>query len=343
MSPRGALAPLKKCVAEATRGLKPAPHDKGGALLTVLWVSAALASIAFSVATTVRSETGRVSSTADGLRAWYLASGSVDRAIQWMLWGNDFGPTYWTPNKPRLFFNYPSGDVVVEMIPESAKLNINLATEDQLLRVAQAVTGNPMQAQQIVAGILEWRSPGAAPLIGPSTFQPRHASFQEIEELLLVPGMTPEFYYGNYVSDNQCHLYPSGGFRDCLSVWGSQGPFDVNTMSPALMVAMGVPPQGAAAIAERRQLAPFASLADVTNLGLPASGMIVGNGRATWTVRATARLRGRDGMPSDVVRSASAVVKLLDPRVYDTMPIWVIRWYDDAWSEFSAMPIGVAK
>src|SRR5581483_3574576 len=105
-----------------------------------------------------------------------------------------------------------------------------------------------------------------------------------------------------------------------------------NTMSPALMVAMGVPPQGAAAIAERRQLAPFASLADVTNLGLPASGMIVGNGRATWTVRATARLGGRDGMPSDVVRSASAVVKLLDPRVYDTMPIWVIRWYDDAWS-----------
>ena len=46
--------------------------DRGSALLAVLWLSAALAAIAFSVSTTVRAETDRVSTAADGLRASYL-------------------------------------------------------------------------------------------------------------------------------------------------------------------------------------------------------------------------------------------------------------------------------
>src|SRR5579871_1594995 len=204
--------------------------QKGGALLTVLWVSAALAAISFSVATSVRSETGRVETAADGLRASYLASGSVERAIQWMLWGDDYQPKFWQPNKPRLYFTYASGDVVVEMIPESAKLNINTAPLDDLMRVAAAVSGNPMQGQEIANAIVDWRSGGGGsdgyyagigPSLGIPTFQAPHASFQEIEELLLVRGMTPELFYGNYVSDNQGKLYASGGLRDCLSVWGS--------------------------------------------------------------------------------------------------------------------------
>lgn len=314
--------------------------QRGGALLTVLWVSAALAAIALSVATTVRSETARVGTTADGLRAWYLASGSVERTIQWMIWGVDFAPNFWQPSKPRLYFTYPGGDVVVEMIPETAKLNINTANPDDLLRVAGAVTGNFMQAQEIASGIMEWRSGGSSGLaaLGVSTFGAPHASFKEIEELLLVRGMTPELYYGNYISDNQGRLYPSGGLRDCFSVWGSTGPFDVNTMSPALMQAVGVPAQGAALIAAQRQMAPIRNLGEIGSMGLPTNRMTLGGGHVIWTIRATARARRPDGAPSDVVRSASATVKMLDPKVYFNMPVVVLRWYDDGWSEFTAAP-----
>ena len=55
-------------------------NQHGGALLTVLWVSAALAAIALSVSTSIRAETDRAGTAADGLRASYLATGSVDRA-----------------------------------------------------------------------------------------------------------------------------------------------------------------------------------------------------------------------------------------------------------------------
>ena len=49
-----ASARLWACEAKASRGLKPTPRTRGGALLMVLWLSAALAAIAFSLASTVR-------------------------------------------------------------------------------------------------------------------------------------------------------------------------------------------------------------------------------------------------------------------------------------------------
>ena len=60
--------------------------ERGSALLAVLWLAAALSAIAFTVATTVRGETERTSTDIDSLRAYYLASGSVERGILWILW-----------------------------------------------------------------------------------------------------------------------------------------------------------------------------------------------------------------------------------------------------------------
>jgi general secretion pathway protein K len=326
-------------------------NRRGGALLTVLWLSAALAAIAFSVATTVRAETDRVSSASDGLRAWYLATGSVERAMQWMIWGGDVrnpdgSPRFWDWNQPQpqIRMSYPSGDVVVEMIPESSKLSINYATPDDLLRVVTTVSGDAERARQIVAGILDWRTPAASPTlfdqyyfsINP-TFRARHASFEEIEELLLVRGVTPELFYGNYIPDEAGRLYASGGLRDCFSVWGSAGPFDVNTASPALMEAVGVPPPGVAAIVARRQARPFRSLDEAQQLGFPLPRMSTG-GIVIWTLRATVRLRRPDGSPSEVVRTASAVIKLVDRKAYPANPLHVLRWYDDAWSQSEIAP-----
>jgi general secretion pathway protein K len=326
-------------------------------LLAVLWLSAALAAIALSVSTTVRNATDHAATASEGLRAEYLAKGSIDRAVQWMLWGpiqrnKDGTARFWEPTKPRLYMNYPSGDVVVEMIPESSKLNINQASPDDLLRVATVVGGNPALARDLVAAILDWRTASlAAPSrfdayylsLGP-TFRPRHASFQEIEELLLVKGMTPELFYGNYVADEEGRLYPRGGLRDCLSVWGSQGPFDVNTASPALLESVGLPPDAIEAIVRRRVQAPFKNLREVTALGIPINRLNVG-GRSMWTLRATARLRRPDGTPSDVVRSAAAVVKVIPPPPplrQGPVQVVVLRFYDDGWSEFGIAPPAVS-
>lgn len=326
-----------------------AGERRGSALLAVLWLSAALAAIGFSVASTVRAEIERVSTSADGLRASYLASGAVERAIQWMVWGPiyrkpDGSAMFWEMNQPRMNMSFPSGAAVVEVIPEAAKLNINTATPEDLNRVVFAVTGDAARASQITGGIIDWRSPASSPTsydeyyfgIRP-TFRARHASFQEIEELLLVRGMTPEIFYGNYTADADGRLYARGGLRDCLSTWGSSGPFDANTASPALMEATGVAPNDVATLLARRRMRPFRSIAEVREVTPYAGRLMVGGGRSIWTLRATARLRRADGTFSDVVRTASATVKLLDPR-QPPYPAVVLRWHDDAWSQSVVPP-----
>jgi general secretion pathway protein K len=330
-------------------------NRRGSALLTVLWLSACLAAIAFSVSTSVRAETDRVESSANGLRAWYLATGAVERGIQWMLWGENYRnpdgtARFWAFGAPRMNMTFPTGTAVVEAIPESAKLNINGAQQGDLVKLITAISGNAAQAEQITGAILDWRNgaQGASSYdqyyfsISP-TFKARHASFQEIEELLFVRGMTPELFYGNFVPGDAANgggaaLYGSGGLRDCLSVWGSMGPFDINTVSPAVMLTYGVPPGSVAEIVRRRKTAPFKNMSDVPGLGAAGGRFRVG-GNLIWTLRASARLSRSNGTPSETLRTASATVKLLDPKNFN-IPVHVLRWYDDAWSESAISPPG---
>jgi hypothetical protein len=311
-------------------------------LLLVMWMSAALAAIALSVSATIRTEADHTSTVADGLRAHYLAVGSVDRMLTWMSWGPVTAGQAkgWNPVTPRYYMSYGSGDVVVELISEASKLNVNDASPNDLAPVISVVTGNPGQTAQIVEGIMNRRRPGGVSpnpgqILQPgSTFGRRNASFQEIEELLSVPGVTPEVFYGNYISDAEGRLYARGGLRDVLSVWGTRGQFDVNGASPALLEALGIPPDRVQAILKAR---PFRNMAQVQAIAGTTRGLRI-DGISMWTVRATARLRRPDGSPSDVLRSAAAVAKVWMEGGHPGNPVQVVRYYPDAWSEFAAKP-----
>ena len=90
-----------------------------------------------------------------------------------------------------------------------------------------------------------------------------------------------------------------GDTTDCL-VWGSFGPFDVNTASPALMEAMGMTPEMAASIVAARQQRP---LQNTRGLGGALPQRIAVNWRSSeiYTLRASAPLRRSDGSYSEVV------------------------------------------
>jgi general secretion pathway protein K len=325
--------------------------DRGGALLAVLWLSVALSAIAFSVASSVRGESERTSTAVDGLRAYYLASGSLDRAMLWVYWGMyggytypDGSPMYYRPPMPYLHYQYDSGDVLVEMIPEAGKLNVNTARPEDLLRLLDTLGVPPDRAQTITQGILTWRTFSNAALqeaeaFGPSlpggsTFRPRKASLEELEEILLVPGMTPDIFYGRFDREPSGRLIPRGGLRECLTVWGTANRVDINTAPPALLESFGVPPGVVEQILARRMTQPFQSMDEVNPLlaGAPDAASHIGIGGATiWTLRATARLRLPGGSFSDLRRTVSAAVKFLDPGQFNP-PYHVLRWYDDAWS-----------
>ena len=161
----------------------------GSALLTVLWLTAALAAIGLAVANNVRGETERAATNVDDVKAYFMARGALQRAALHVLWGGDF----YKPRSPSMELAFPSGSVHVDLIPEDSKLSLNGAHPEDILRLLLALGVTEDRADEIAAAILDWRtadplhnSPFDAFYLAQSpSFQPRHASFLETEELLL--------------------------------------------------------------------------------------------------------------------------------------------------------------
>ena len=318
--------------------------DNGSALLAVLWLAAALSAIAFSVANSVRAETDRTSTQVDALRAYYLAAGAIDRAILYIQWGPSYRnpdgtPKYFQNPMPALHFNFPTGATITEIIPETSKLNINSAPQAELLALLVALGAPPEQAGTVVQGIVDWRAPSPGGsftqfdqyyLSLVPSFQARHASFQEIEELLLIRGVTPDLFYGSYTKDDQGRLIRRPGLRDCLSVYGSTTTLDANTVEPPVMQAVGISADVATAIVNLRRVAPFRDMGQLSPFagGGPGMGRLSLTSSAIVTLRATAQLRLASGQLSDLRRSVSAMVKFLGPEW--TPAFHIMRWYDNA-------------
>ncbi len=96
-----------------------------------------------------------------------------------------------------------------------------------------------------------------------------------------------------------------------------------------MLAAIGVPPDGIAALIAQRRLALFPNQ-DVLRrfadpMGPVAGRLFVGEGSIT-TLRATARLRLQNGQMSDMKRTVSALVKFA-PATKDA-PYHILRWYD---------------
>ena len=314
--------------------------EKGSALLAVLWLSVALSTIALTVAGTVRGEVDRAATASDDTRAYFLAESAIHRAILYIQWGRLYGPpNFYQPAMPQLQFHFPGGDATVEVIPESSKLNINDSRPAHLFLLLSALGVPPDRAQLITEAIVDWRTyaPGGQPtafdafyLQQNPSFMATHTSFQEVEDLLLVRGITPELFYGTWERDESAkppRLTQRIGLRDCVSTYAN-GSLDVNTTPLPVLLATGLPADAAAAIVEQRRIQPFPNTGAVRvftqNMGPSASRLAVG-GASMFTLRATARPRSASGVPSDMRRTVSALIKLAPA---DGSLFHIVRWYD---------------
>ena len=314
---------------------------RGSALLMVLWISAALAAIAFSLANTVRGETDRTSTVLDEVRGYYLATGAVDRAAVELLWGVSYqGERKIKQGAAWVDYTFPTGVAHVELIPETAKLDVNGVPPDRLMRLITSLGVEPGPAMEITQAILARRGGGAALSGSPGpSFPGQAASFQEIEELLSVKGITPEIFYGTYVpaqgnpGAGQPRLIRRSGLVECLSVFGSRDQVDANTADPAVLAALGMTPDGIQLLIGQRQTASLTPdrLGQLAPMLGPAAQSLSLEGKSIFTIRATARVRLANGQLSDMRRTVAAQVKYMPYRKYDP-PMHILRWYDTTWS-----------
>jgi general secretion pathway protein K len=323
----------------------PKRPTAGSALLAVLWLSAALSAIAFSLAVAVRGETERSSAALESVRSHYLATGAIQRAILYMQWGRSYKGAdgqalYYTWGAPSLSFEFPTGSAQVLITPESSKLNVNLAKPEELMALLIALGAEPDRAQTVTQGILEWRTPIPGALQQASeqlsfspapSFPPRHASLEEIEELLLVKGMTPDLFHGSIGRDREGGLVARPGLRDFLTTFGAGGPLDANTAQPAVLSAAGVSVEAIALILQRRSVAPFRNPEELAAMfqGAPFLNRLRVGGNTIYTLRATARLKLPSGALSENRRSVAATVKFMGQNYEEFCH--VLRWYDNVW------------
>jgi len=156
----------------------------------------------------------------DDVDLWYHNPEELHRII---VWGHDTDPAVWGTNEEfgdaemTYRFSIVADDpsdaekfVRFGITDESAKLNLNVATEDQLfILVGEAVRDDEeLNAGEIVDAILDWRDADAEPRgEGGDTeteyyrsldkpYLVKNGPFDTVEELLLVKGVTPYVLYG---------------------------------------------------------------------------------------------------------------------------------------------------
>ena len=316
-------------------------HQRGSALLAVLWLSAALSAIALAMSITVRGETDRAATSMDDLRSYYLASAGAEKATLELLWTVTQGANLLSKDSTYIDYEFPSGTAHVEIIPETAKLNVNRVSGDDLFKLVSALGADPVRADSIAAGIVDWRSgaPGSSfdayYLSMTPSFQAPHTSFQEIEELLSVRGVTPDIFYGTWAPAGNGDpatraLVRHAGLNDCLTVYGPPGVVDVNAAEPAVLAAIGMDPDAVAAIVAQRAGGPGGQNPLEAAPAVGAGGSFWNQPNPIVTFRSTARLRLPNGQLSDMRRTVGVQVKYMSTR--SESPYYTLRWYDTAWS-----------
>lgn len=315
---------------------------RGGALLAVLWLVIAMTAIALALSRGVRSEVDRASLHVDSTRAYYLAQGAIEATLRRIARPNDSDRPEREFVLGRRYYQYTfsSGTVEVEIVGEDGKLDVNQARPEAIVRLLASLGISSSEAVTIGAGIVDYRArvrQGARYGLsreqasseffgGESTLSQGPASIQELEELLSVPGVTPDLLYGSYREDPDRGLVRVGGLAENLTTRGSN-VVNANYASPEMLAAVGLNASEIEAIVEIRRVRPLRPSDPGMGLLGQAPGPIQlglgGQGQA-FTLRATAELAGGRAR-----RTAAALVER-GGASGSPDPIHIVRWYDTA-------------
>ncbi|OQK16693.1 hypothetical protein AU255_01950 [Methyloprofundus sedimenti] len=176
-------------------------ENKGLALVVVLWVTTLLTIMASSFALTIQRETAITGGLKDKAEAFALAEGGVNYAIL-MLISKDTEKR-WQANSSLYEIKFAGKRIRIFIADESGKVNINLASKEQLQQLFSSLVEETM-ADSLSDAVLDWRDEDELQSINGAEkqqyegaglkYSPRNDLFKSVEEVQMVLGMTPEIY-----------------------------------------------------------------------------------------------------------------------------------------------------
>lgn len=178
--------------------------ESGVALVIVMWLGALLAVVASSFLHASRADSMVVRNSVSIARAEAIADAAVHRAIFDANRVDVGSTTIWKRDGVVNPWSFEGAQVRVEVRDESAKIDVNTAS-DPLLKGLLVSLGLPEEeAAPLLDAILDWRDPDSLKRIAGAeeadykaaglAYRPANSQFQAIEELQLVLGMRPDIY-----------------------------------------------------------------------------------------------------------------------------------------------------
>jgi len=315
--------------------------DRGIALLAVLWTLTLLGLVALSLSSAVQDEVRTATYRKDAAQAYAFACGAIDTAIMAIAYpvpGNAANPPFWSwkQGQRESVVPFAGGRARLEIENESGKLDLNFATDEELVRLFLARGVAPAPAQELAAAILHWRLPKqddaeSAALdkyYQAAGIRPRHGRFQSVEELLNVRGISPELYYGAVEVLRDGSVGRTYGAGQDLTVMSGSSAVNVNYASEYVLESLpGMTVSLAKDIVRERTNAPFRSVPEVGDrlaVILPDEALPY----LTTTEGGTYRIRAVGELAGSAVRRAVQAVVQVDPM--NTLRHRVVAWYDDA-------------
>lgn len=182
--------------------IMPRSCSKGFALITVLWITAFLTVIAGSVSYQARASLGLATNVVASFKTKHAAEGALLLTVDKLIKRDELlGYKLKNPN-----FNYELDNLVVlvEVVDESGKVDLNLASADLIKSLFVAVGVNAQASSSIADAIADWRDQDNLKRVDGAEdqdyaangllYEAKDDEFDSIEELSLVLGVTPEIY-----------------------------------------------------------------------------------------------------------------------------------------------------
>ncbi|MBI4483774.1 MAG: general secretion pathway protein GspK [Acidobacteria bacterium] len=314
-------------------------------MIILIWVLAALALIAGSVAKTVRVEVLASRNHTEAAQAYFAAKSGTYGAIYRILKERYQPPPasnqeVYEPtdvDRGEVRFQLETGTCRVEIQDESGKLNLNFAPDPMLRALLQNVGLDAQTADTIADSILDWRDQdnlhrlqGAEEDYYQSLPTPYHCKngwFDSVEELLLVRGVTPETFYGRRVKDEEGTIKKYPGLADYLTVYSRIHLININYAEPPVLLSIpGLDPATVEALYRRRQERPFRTLVDIvqaipTTVATNSLPFMTTQSSNVYTLRAVGESRNAG------VKRVVRAVFTLDPRL--RMQYRILYWNEN--------------
>ncbi|MBN1571092.1 MAG: general secretion pathway protein GspK [Acidobacteria bacterium] len=265
------------------------PTERGVILIALLWILTALSFIALSFSRESFVEVAAARNAQSLEDSYFVARAGIETTIYQMIQKRmmprirraagqsapdpiDLGVVTGTLN---------GGTYQVNIQDESGKISLNVVSEQQLRRLVEAIGIGKEDGDIIVDSILDWKDPDKSYRLNGAEddyyatlnppYKAKNAIFDTVEELLLVRGVTPEYFYGYPERTSDGSIVYRYGLSRCLTTYSEKNQINVNFAPlPVLMSVQGISPEAAQMIYERRRANPFNTTADISR-ELPGS------------------------------------------------------------------------